>query len=299
VSAAAGGPGEEPAKAPGILGGMHMNTSTAREVEALGSEIRAVEQKRARVIKLSEEDLQAGKASRPAFSYAQTTVDDAGVQATEAFEQQPARIIPKKPLGYRFVKRAFDIVFSTGVIVVGFVPGLVLSALIVADTKGTPIYSSTRIGRGGKPFRMYKFRSMVADSDDLEKYFTPGQLAEWHQEHKVDNDPRITKLGAFIRETSVDEIPQFINVLLGQISIIGPRVITEEEVGYFGEDRDLLLSVPPGITGMWQTGPRNLATFESGLRQKLELAYVNNASLRLDASIVAKTIRTMIERTGK
>ncbi|MBE6471348.1 MAG: hypothetical protein E7000_06530, partial [Coriobacteriaceae bacterium] len=114
-----------------------MNTSTAREVEALGSEIRAVEQKRARVIKLSEEDLQAGKASRPAFSYAQTTVDDAGVQATEAFEQQPARIIPKKPLGYRFVKRAFDIVFSTGVIVVGFVPGLVLSALIVADTKGT------------------------------------------------------------------------------------------------------------------------------------------------------------------
>jgi len=226
-------------------------------------------------------------------------VDDAGAQAAKAAEQQPVRVIPKKPLGYRFVKRAFDIVFSTGVIVVGFVPGLVLSVLIVADTKGTPIYSSTRIGRGGKPFRMYKFRSMVADSDNLEKYFTPDQLAEWHQEHKVDNDPRITKLGAFIRETSVDEIPQFINVLLGQISIIGPRVITEEEVGYFGEDCDLLLSVPPGITGMWQTGPRNLATFESGLRQKLELAYVNSASLRLDASIVGKTVRAMIERTGK
>jgi len=245
----------------------------------------------AKVIKLTAEDLRAGLKPGPVADLVDKVVADVAQDSTSA--------IPKKPLGYRFVKRAFDIVFSTGVIVVGFVPGLVLSVLIVADTKGTPIYSSTRIGRGGKPFRIYKFRSMVADSDNLEKYFTPEQLAQWHQEHKVDDDPRITKLGAFIRETSIDEIPQFVNVLLGQISVIGPRVITEEEIGYFGKDKDLLLSVPPGITGMWQTGPRNLATFESGLRQKLELAYVRSASVKLDLSIVGKTVKAMVERTGR
>lgn len=224
--------------------------------------------------------------------------DDMGLAAVDETTQVEKPVI-KKPLYYRFIKRVFDICFSACVIVVGFLPGLILSGFIMRDTGGSPIYSSERIGRGGKPFKVYKFRSMVADSDNLEKYFTPEQLELWHLEHKVEDDPRITKLGRFLRSSSIDEFPQFINVLLGQISVIGPRVITAEEVGYFGKDRDCLLSVPPGITGLWQTSERNKATFESGARQELELFYARNCSLKTDAEIFLKTFKTMIEGTGK
>ena len=207
--------------------------------------------------------------------------------------------VAKKPLYYRFIKRAFDVLFSSCVIVFGLIPGLILSAFIVKDTGGSPIYTSERVGRGGVPFRVYKFRSMVSDSDNLEKYFSTEQLEEWHREHKVENDPRITKLGAFLRSSSIDEFPQFINVFLGQISVVGPRAITFEELSYFGDDQDLLLSCPPGITGLWQTGPRNLATFEIGLRQELELMYARNASLSLDAKLFFRTFATMISGTGR
>ena len=115
--------------------------------------------------------------------------------------------VAQKPLHYRFIKRLFDIIFSTCVIVVGFVPGLILSLLIVLDTKGSPIYSQVRCGINGKPFRIYKFRSMVADSDDVEKYFSPEQLELWKRERKVDNDPRITPLGRMLRSLSIDEFP--------------------------------------------------------------------------------------------
>ena len=207
--------------------------------------------------------------------------------------------VREKPLYYRFVKRAFDIAFSSCVIVVGFVPGLVLSAFIVADTKGSPIYHSTRIGRHGRYFKILKFRSMVADADNLEKYFTLEQLNQWHREHKVDGDPRITKLGAFLRSSSIDEIPQFVNVFLGQMSTVGSRAVSAEEVEYFGKGKDLLLSLRPGITGLWQTGPRNAATFETGLRQEFELMYAKNACLKLDAKLFFQTFKTMVERTGK
>jgi len=207
--------------------------------------------------------------------------------------------VQKKPLYYRFVKRAFDIGFSACVIAVGFLPGLILSAFIMKDTGGSPIYLSERVGRGGRLFKILKFRTMVADADELEKYFTAEQLDQWHREHKVDDDPRITKLGRYLRISSFDEFPQFINVFLGQLSIIGPRAITVEELSYFGDDQDLLLSCPMGITGLWQTGERNMATFESGIRQEIELMYVNNASLRLDAQIFFKTFKTMFERTGR
>lgn len=211
----------------------------------------------------------------------------------------PSSAIVKKPLYYRFLKRLFDFVFSTCVIAFGLIPGLILSVFIMIDTKGSPIYSQIRVGRNGKPLRIYKFRSMVSDSDDVEKYFTPEQLEIWKRERKVENDPRITKLGNIIRKTSIDEFPQFINVWLGQISVIGCRVITFDELEWFGEDKDLLLSVAPGITGLWQTGPRNLATFESGLRQRLELSYAKSASLTLDMRIFFRTFKTLIERTGQ
>lgn len=212
-----------------------------------------------------------------------------------------SKSLDQRSLGYRFIKRTFDIVFSGCVLAVGVIPCAVLSVAISVDTKGSPIYSQIRVGRNGRPFRIFKFRTMVADSDDVEKYLSPEQLAQWHRERKVTNDPRITKLGALLRKTSIDEIPQFLNVLFGQISIVGPRAITYEELEQFGDDKVLLLSVTPGITGLWQTTLRNKATFENGMRQKIELDYAMHASLSLDAQIIVKTFSVMFgkKKTGK
>lgn len=211
------------------------------------------------------------------------------------------RKLDRRSLGYRMTKRAFDIAFSAVVIVVGLVPCALLSVAIAADTKGSPIYTQERVGRLGKPFRIYKFRTMVADADDVEKYLTPEQLAEWRRERKVDGDPRITRLGAVLRKTSLDELPQFVNVLKGQMSIIGPRVISYDELAnYDRADVPALLSVPQGITGPWQAGPRNEASFDNGQRQAIELAYARHPSVREDLKVFFSTLGTMfVERTGR
>ena len=208
----------------------------------------------------------------------------------------------RRSFAYKFIKRLFDIVFSSCVIAVGFIPGLLLSAAIAIDTKGTPIYFQERVGKWGKTFRIYKFRTMVADSDDVEKYFTSEQLEVWKRERKVSNDPRITTLGKLLRVTSLDELPQFVNVLQNNISIIGPRAVSCEELAnYEPQDLPILLSVPQGITGAWQTGPRNEASFENGQRQRIELEYVKTASLGSDLKIFLGTFSIMFgkNKTGR
>ena len=212
-----------------------------------------------------------------------------------------SKLLDTRTLGYRVLKRAFDIAFSSCVIAVGAIPCAVLSVAIAADTKGTPIYAQTRVGRYGRPFSIYKFRTMVADADNVEKYLSPEQLRQWQIERKVDNDPRITPLGRVLRTTSIDELPQFLNVLLGQMSIIGPRPISYDELAHFGKDVALLCSVPGGITGLWQASRRNDATFESGERQEIELSYVRDASLRLDAHCFFGTFGAMFgkNRSGR
>lgn len=211
------------------------------------------------------------------------------------------RALDGRSLGYRVAKRLFDIAFSAVVIAVGIIPCAVLSVAIAADTKGSPIYSQERVGRLGRPFRIYKFRSMVADADDVEKYLDTEQLAEWRRERKVTDDPRITPLGRVLRRTSLDELPQFLNVLAGQMSVIGPRAITLEELVHYGRDAAVLLSVPQGVTGAWQAGPRNEATFENGERQRIELYYARNASVHEDFRVFLATFGAMFgkDRTGR
>lgn len=154
---------------------------------------------------------------------------------------------------------------------------------------------------GGRTFRIYKFRTMMADSDDVGKYLDAEQLAQWHRERKVDDDPRITPLGRKLRSTSIDEMPNFINVLKGDMSVIGPRAVSREEIEWFGEDAETVLSVPAGITGLWQAGARNDATFESGERQRIELEYVRNAGFAMDARCFIGTFGAMFGegRTGR
>ena len=203
---------------------------------------------------------------------------------------------------YRIAKRAFDVCFSAGVLAVALVPGIALGAAISLESPGGPMFRQRRIGRDGREIRIWKFRSMYSDAHEHpERYLDEAQMAQWTREQKVDDDPRITRLGRFIRKTSLDEVPQFLNVLAGDMSVIGPRPVTLEETYEFGDDRGEVLSVRPGITGWWQVTDRNDATWENGRRQELELWYVRNASLRVDLEVFSKTFGVMFgkNRTGR
>lgn len=203
-------------------------------------------------------------------------------------------------LGYRFVKRAFDIAFSALVIAVLVIPVAILCLVIVLDSPGVPFFRQERIGKGGRPIHIWKLRTMVADAhENPGRYMTGEQLETWMREQKLDDDPRVTRVGRLLRRTSLDELPQFVNVLVGDLSVIGPRPVTLEETYEFGDERGELLSVRPGITGWWQATERNAATWANGRRQELELYYVRHASLALDARVFALTLRAMfVERTG-
>ncbi len=197
-------------------------------------------------------------------------------------------------LGYRVVKRAFDVAFSGAACLVGLVPGALLCLAIRLDSPGAPIFSQERVGLGGRPIRIYKFRTMVEDAHEHpERYMTPEQLAQWEREQKVDDDPRVTRIGRVLRRTSLDELPQFLNVLVGDLSVIGPRPVTQAETLEFGDARQEFLSVKPGITGWWQVTARNDATWETGNRQRIELFYVRHASLALDLRVFVKTFKAM------
>lgn len=140
------------------------------------------------------------------------------------------KIQPSGTLAYRFLKRLFDLVFSLCVSVVLVIPVAVVCAFICLESPGNPLYAQDRIGKGGKTIKILKLRSMVADAGDVQKYLSPEQLHQWEVERKVDDDPRITKIGQFIRKCSIDEMPQFLNVLNGDLSVIGPRPITRDEL---------------------------------------------------------------------
>lgn len=214
--------------------------------------------------------------------------------------------MPRKTTGtlfYRICKRTFDIVFSLCCTALLAIPIAGVCAAICAESPGPPIYSQERVGRGGRAIRVLKLRSMVTDANDVHKYLNPKQLNQWEVERKVDDDPRITKVGQFIRKCSIDEMPQFLNVLKGDLSVIGPRPITRDELEHhFSEDeKGELLSVTPGITGLWQATDRNTSTFESGMRQKIELHYVRNRSFRMDWKCFTGTFGAMFgkHRTGR
>ncbi len=169
-------------------------------------------------------------------------------------------ILPLPKLGYKIkhipIKRGFDLLFSLLCLLAGAPVFLIIALLIFLTSPGKVIYSHERIGRGGKPFRCYKFRTMHSNADEVLKEIlaTNDQLhQEWEQTYKLQQDPRITPLGAFLRKISLDELPQFWNVLKGDLSVVGPRPVVKEEVDkYFGVKAYKILSIRPGLTGPWQ-----------------------------------------------
>lgn len=217
-------------------------------------------------------------------------------------EPDPSVLAPKKG-GQLYLtgKRVFDIVFSLIVCVLLAIPAAVVCLAIALESPGNPFFRQERIGKDGRVIRIFKLRTMVSDAhSNPEKYLSVEQLATWQREQKVDDDPRITRIGHFLRRTSLDEVPQFINVLMGDLSVIGPRPVTLAETYEFGTARDEFLSCKPGITGWWQVTNRNESTWADGSRQLIELFYVRHASFALDVRIFVRTFKTMfIDRSGR
>lgn len=205
-----------------------------------------------------------------------------------------------KELGYHFIKRTFDII--CGLIgVICLIPLIILVKLISicsGDFK-TIFYTQKRIGKNGKEFKLYKFRSMVPNAEEILKQTLKTdkvRAAEWKKYQKFENDPRITKVGNILRKTSLDEVPQFINILKGDMSMIGPRPLVPGELDSHNGNHELYESVRPGITGWWACNGRSATTYEE--RLALEYYYVKNKSLWLDIKCVFKTISAVICKKG-
>jgi Undecaprenyl-phosphate galactose phosphotransferase WbaP len=199
----------------------------------------------------------------------------------------------------RFVKTLFDYTLTIfGTIMIS--PVLLIIALwIYKDSPGPVIFKHTRIGKGGKPFACYKFRSMCVDSKErLEKLLAtdPAAREEWERDFKLKNDPRITKSGAFLRKTSLDELPQIFNVLKGEMSLVGPRPIIDKELPRYGKFADDYLMVKPGITGMWQVSGRSDIDYPE--RVRMDSWYVRNWSVWIDIVLLFKTFYVVLARKG-
>lgn len=197
---------------------------------------------------------------------------------------------------YRIIKRALDIIISGVGLVILFPFLLVIAIAIKIDSKGPILFKHKRIGKDGKTIYIYKYRTMLPNAEEMIKDFNFEQLKEFKENYKLKKDPRITKVGRFLRKTSLDELPQLINILKGKLSIVGPRPIIQEELERYGENADKFLSVMPGLTGYWQANGRSLTTYEQ--RMKMELYYVENCTLLLDIKIFFKTIFIVFKKEG-
>jgi lipopolysaccharide/colanic/teichoic acid biosynthesis glycosyltransferase len=191
------------------------------------------------------------------------------------------------------MKRTLDIVASLFLLILAFPPLLLITAAIVLESKGGPFYWSLRIGKNGKTFRMLKFRTMHHES--LQRLDHPQRL-ELKEQFKIRNDPRVTLVGRWLRQLSLDEIPQLYNVIRGEMSLVGPRPKLPEEIYLFGNSMQELLSVAPGITGYWQVY-RSSANSDASMRE-MDLHYVRKHNLCLDFRIMIRTILVMARKTN-
>jgi len=195
----------------------------------------------------------------------------------------------------RVIKRAGDISFSLLVLALGSPLLLLLAVLVKLSSKGSVFYCQRRIGRGYRGFGCLKFRTMRKDADRVLAQVLasdPELRAEFERDFKLKNDPRITPIGTFLRRSSLDELPQFINVLKGEMSVVGPRPIVWDELERYGRNMDQVLSVRPGLTGLWQVSGRNNLPYET--RVKLDLFYARNRSFWLDLGIILRTIGVVL-----
>ncbi len=200
----------------------------------------------------------------------------------------------------RYFKRTFDVTFSLIVFPI-FLPLMVVLAMLIFVSDGrNPFFSHKRVGRDGRIFGCLKLRTMVVGAEDMLTELLadrPEMRQEWHESQKLTDDPRITRLGAILRKTSLDEIPQLLNVLRGDMSLVGPRPIVTDELRRYGSDAGTYLRLRPGVTGMWQTTGRNDVSYVERVRMDVE--YERNISIGTDLWIMLMTVVAMLGKTGR
>lgn len=201
-----------------------------------------------------------------------------------------------KKTPYKVFKRIMDVVLSSIGLIVLLPVFAIIALAIKIESKGPVFFKHTRIGKNGKIIKIYKFRSMVQNAEELIKKFTPEQMKEYKENYKLTNDPRITKVGKVLRKTSLDELPQLINIIKGDLSIIGPRPVVQDELEKYGANAEKFLSVTPGLTGYWAANGRSCTSYDQ--RIEMELFYVDNLSFKMDMKVFFKTILSVIKREG-
>lgn len=222
----------------------------------------------------------------------QTTASEASAARLSGPSAAPARAAQR-------AKRAGDVVLSLGVLV--FCAPLMLTiALVIKLQDGGPVlFRHRRCGSGGEAFGLWKFRTMQVDAAErLEALLQddPEAEAEWHRTRKLRRDPRVTRLGRFLRRSSLDELPQLLNILRGEMSVVGPRPVMTDELAAYGVARTAYEAVRPGVTGLWQVSGRNDLSFEA--RVALDAAYVRTWSLRGDVAILLRTVPVVMTARG-
>jgi lipopolysaccharide/colanic/teichoic acid biosynthesis glycosyltransferase len=206
--------------------------------------------------------------------------------------------VPVDSWRYRYVKRATDVTCSLIMIVLFAIPGLLIATAVFLTSRGPIFYREQRIGRNGRLFRIWKFRSMhrnAAQRARIADAQTGAKVLEWRM-HKHLRDPRITSMGGFLRRWSLDELPQLLNVLIGDMSLIGPRPIVQAETALYGKLLSYYLTATPGLSGLWQVSGRSRVNYEK--RAKLDAEYVQRWSLRTDLVILLRTVPAVLGRIG-
>ena len=208
--------------------------------------------------------------------------------------------LKKRKITYKIFKSGFDIVFSLLVIVIGSPIFVLIAILIKLSSRGPIFFYHKRVGKNFKTFYCIKFRTMHPEADDiLENLLDNNELIKYEYEktYKIKNDPRITRIGKFLRKTSLDELPQFLNVLKLEMSVIGPRPIVEKEIVKYDFSISKVVSIKPGITGLWQVSGRNNLSYKK--RVFLDCLYVDQFNLLMDLRIIIRTIGVLIFPTDR
>ncbi|AYE88358.1 exopolysaccharide biosynthesis protein (plasmid) [Sulfitobacter sp. D7] len=199
----------------------------------------------------------------------------------------------------RWGKALFDLGLGLMLLPV-LLPVILVLCVLVAMDGGLPIFGHKRIGKDGREFRCWKIRTMVVDAQErLKKHLAdnPEAAAEWQQNFKLENDPRITRIGRFLRKSSLDELPQLFNVFRGEMSFVGPRPVVRDELLRYGLHQQVYMSMRPGVTGLWQVSGRNDVAYDQ--RVSMDVQYAREVSLTEDVRIVAKTVSSVLSLTGK
>lgn len=208
--------------------------------------------------------------------------------------------IAKGKKTYDTIKRVCDVAGSFFGLILLSPVFLIISLLIMAERSGKHVFfKQRRLGMGGKPIYIYKFRTMIDNAEDVERWLDKEQLKQYYSEYKVENDPRVTKVGKFLRRTGLDELPQLVNIIKGELSIVGPRPIQESETALYGKDKDFLLSIRPGLTGYWQAYCSGDTTYTNRKRQRMEIHYVLHRNLLWDFKICLATFGAIVRKVKR